>query len=217
MPVRKLNKSYSSLTGIMPTNKFTEKIQFDSALERDFAYLLEHNATVSHYEVQPLRIEWKSVDGKTKRYTPDFLVVFTDNSGSKTLKPLLCEIKYRNDLKEKWVELKPRFKAAIDYCKIKNWEFKIFTEREIHNEKLYNARFLQNYLNTEFDFNHSVTLKTNLEKLSVSTPEELIAICSNDKYVRAQLLHTLWALVAIGNIGYDNSEKITMQSEIWYK
>lgn len=218
MPVRKLSKSYGSLSGILPSSKFEGSIHFESSLERDFAYLLEHDGSVDHYEVQPLKIEWIDQKGVARKYTPDFLVFFNSvYQPTQNYKPQLIEIKYRDDLKKKWKELKPRFKAAIDFCKKRGWDFKIYTEREIHNDKLFNARFLQNFVNANYDFDQSVLLKLTLERLKVSTPEEIIAACSNNKYLRAELLHTLWSLIAIGNIGYDDSEKLSMQSEIWYK
>lgn len=218
MPVRKIGTSHSSLTGIIPSKKLDDKIHFESALERDFAYLLEQDPCIQHYEIQPLKIEFRSQDGVLKRYTPDFLVFYNDiYQSTKGYKPQLVEIKYRSDLRKNWGDLKPRFKAALNYCSQKGWDFKIYTEREIHTEKLYNARFLQNYMNAQFDFGHSVILKQNIEKLKLSTPEELIAISASEKYMRAEMLHTLWTLIAIGNIGYDSTEKISMQSEIWHK
>jgi hypothetical protein len=218
MPVRKLSKSYGSLSGILPSSKFEGSIHFESSLERDFAYLLEHDASVDHYEVQPLKIEWTDQKGLSRKYTPDFLVFFNSAfQSTRKNKPQLIEIKYRDDLKKKWRELKPRFKAAVDFCTKRNWDFKIYTEREIHNDQLFNARFLQNFINVNYDFEKSVVIKQALERLKVSTPEEIIATCSNNKYLRAELLHTLWSLIAIGNIGYDRSEKLSMQSEIWCK
>ncbi len=216
MPVRKIEKSYTSLTGVVVSRKNGGSIRFESSLERDLAYLLEFDYTVMSYELQPITIEYLNDNGEKRKYTPDFLVYYNnDLKISKSLKPRLCEVKYRDDLKAKWPLLKPKFKAAIDFAKRKGWDFKIYTEKEIRNDFMLNARFLQSYIRASYDLNHSILLRKTLETLECSTPEELIGACSNDKYVRAQLLHTLWSLVSNGIIGIDLHERIGMDSEIW--
>jgi len=78
--------------------------------------------------VQPVRIDYLSVDGQTCHYTPDILVTYRQTSTHKMLKPLLLvEIKYRRDLFESRQELKPKFRAARRYAKEQGWIFKIIT------------------------------------------------------------------------------------------
>jgi hypothetical protein len=55
-----------------------------------------------------------------------------------------------------------------------------------------------------------------LKKLDVTTPEILIASCSQIEETKAQLLHALWVLVANSIIVTDLTKKITMKSSIWY-
>ena len=100
-PVRKRriqNKS-RSLSGIIPSAKNQEEVWFESALERDFALLLEDYPDVSHYQEQPISIEYYH-DGRNRIYTPDFLVYFSETTKQK---PWLCEIKYRAELRDKFV------------------------------------------------------------------------------------------------------------------
>ncbi len=216
MPVREIGKSYSSLTGVIQSAKTGNQVKFESSLERDMAYLLEFDPTVLSYEIQPLKIEYMGADGSKRKYTPDFLVYYNpERELSKKLKPRLCEVKYRDDLKSKWKELKPKFKAAQAYAKRCGWEFKIYTEKEIRNDFLYNAKFLSGYLRADYNESHSSALKQAMKKIETSTPEELISICSNDKFERAQLLHALWSLVAQGFVKIDLQEKIQMDSVIW--
>ena len=80
--------------------------------------LMEFDPDILSYEEQPVRIEYFSVDGQTRHYTPDILVTYRQTSTSIMLKPpLLVEIKYRRDLFERWQELKPKFRAARRYAK----------------------------------------------------------------------------------------------------
>ena len=59
-------------------------------------------------------------------------------------------------------------------------------------------------------------LQENLKKFEVTTPEILIASCSQIEETKAQLLHALWVLVANRIIVTDLTKKITMKSSIWY-
>ena len=109
-PVRNIGMGHTSLRGKLTSGKTNRQHKFESSLERDFLEIIDFDYKVLHYCEQPVTIEYK-VSGKTYYYTPDFIVYYTD----KDIKPLLCEIKYRKDLKKSWLELKPKFKAAIDY------------------------------------------------------------------------------------------------------
>lgn len=213
-PVRKrriINKS-RSLSGLMPSDKNNEHVWFESALERDFAILLEAHPDVSHYQEQPLTIEY-DVDGKTKRYTPDFLVHFID----KRQKPWLCEIKYRDELREKFDRLKPKLRAGIDHANSQKWEFRIFTERDIRTPHLENLNFLDRYNTNGLDGAcYKLVLRT-LSVLGHTTPKEFMLTVKDAHYnQKGRCLYALWYGIKSGDIGCDIiNEKLTMNSEIW--
>lgn len=104
MPVRKIPKNYRNVTGIASRSKATGKAMFESTLERDFLNLLEFESFVASFEVQPVSIVWLDSDNRSRRYTPDVLVFFKGTPR----KPVLYEVKYRSELKEKWPVLKRR-------------------------------------------------------------------------------------------------------------
>lgn len=101
---RKITMKSRSLSGIIPSSKNENGIWFESALERDFALILENNPDVLHYQEQPITLEY-IVEDRTRTYTPDFYVEFHEDSG---LKPWLCEIKYRGEFREKFSKLRPK-------------------------------------------------------------------------------------------------------------
>lgn len=81
MPVRKLRNGYTSLTGLIPSVKYGGAIHFESALERDFAYLVEHDGSVLA-QVRMLADEWmhdynhnRPHDALNGRSPADMLVV----------------------------------------------------------------------------------------------------------------------------------------------
>ncbi len=115
MPVRKIPKNYSNVTGIASRSKAIGQAMFESTLERDFITLLEFNSNTKSFEVQPLTIEWRDEKDKSRKYTPDILAFFKPQNK----KLILYEVKYRNELSQSWPELRPKFKAAIKYARNK--------------------------------------------------------------------------------------------------
>lgn len=70
---RVITRSPTRTVGRFPSLKAGRSIHWESQLERDFVYLLEFDPAVLDYREQPETIRL-TVDGKQRRYTPDFLV-----------------------------------------------------------------------------------------------------------------------------------------------
>ncbi len=137
MSVRKIRPNRRSVTGWIPSGKNESGgCVFESALERDFATLLEFDPTVEWYDGQPLRIPFEYPAGTSRTYTPDFLVRY--NGG----RVILAEVKYRSELFAKIATYHPIFRAACRYAKESGFKFRIVTEVEIRTALLRNAQFL---------------------------------------------------------------------------
>ncbi|MCR9171378.1 MAG: TnsA endonuclease N-terminal domain-containing protein [bacterium] len=214
-PVRKrrIQNTTRSLSGIIPSAKNEEEVWFESALERDFALILESHPDVSHYQEQPISIEYY-YNGKNRIYTPDFLVFFNEGSN---LKPWLCEIKYRSELREKFSKLKPRFHAAKITADKEKWEFKIFTEHYIRTAYLHNINFLSRYNYNELDGACYELVIRTLSDLGHSSPKEFMLTVQDAHFnLKGRCLYALWYGIKNGDIGCDIvTEKLNMNSEIW--
>jgi len=216
MPVRKIPKNYRSVTGLVASELNAKQTAFESTLERDFMLLVEFDPDVLSYEEQPVRIDYLSVDCQTRYYTPDILVTYRQTSTSTMLKPpLLAEIKYRRDLFECWRELKPKFRAARHYAKGQGWIFKIITEVEIRTPYLKNIKFLRQFQRCPVNLADADLLLQKVSDLQSTDPESLLSAVCPEARDRAQLLPTLWRLVARRTIGADLNQPLTMRSPIW--
>jgi TnsA endonuclease N terminal len=134
-PVRKISIGTSSMRGKTYSLKNGRHNDFESALERDFLQVLEFDSNVWYYCEQPITIEYELM-GIVREYTPDVLIYYREDiEPANKFKPMLCEVKYRKDLKENWKELKPKFMAALRYADAQGWKFKIITEKEIMMKK----------------------------------------------------------------------------------
>lgn len=95
---------------------------FRSGLEAECYKILENKRDIAKYAVESLEIEY-NYEGKIRRYIPDILVEY--NNGKKEV----WEIKPKNQTK--MPKNLAKWKAADEYCRRRNMEFMVLTERGI--------------------------------------------------------------------------------------
>lgn len=215
--VRKIGLKHSSLSGSFFSAKTNKEVQFESSLERDFIFLLEMDWIIESYHEQPVTIYYSDSEGKQRSYTPDFLFYWHYRFASKGAKPLLVEIKYKEDIEKNSATYQPKFKAAEEFCEKNGYEFKVLTEYDIRTEYLENCKFLYRYKKNTFDHQHpdiQLILK-NMCDLQCTTPRELIQVCARDKYKQMELIYYMWYMVAINIIRCVWEQPLTMDSAIW--
>lgn len=125
-----------------PTN-----IIYRSSYELKFMNYCDLTESIDQWKSEEIFIPYKSpIDGKTHRYFPDFFVKYKDkNNNNRTL---IIEIKPEKDLKmpptnpqkrtkswayqvQTWMKNQAKWNAAEEWCKDRNYEFKILTERDL--------------------------------------------------------------------------------------
>jgi hypothetical protein len=215
MPVRKVPMNYRNVTGRVASAKAIGAAEVESTLERDFITLLEFRQDVKKFEVQPVKIEWKDENDKTHTYTPDVLVFFNKHHRGDE-RPVLFEVKYRSELREKFSILLPKFKSANKYANEQGWRFRVITERIIRTPRVKNAKFLLPYQFRDPVDEEQMNIVDNvMRKLITTTPRALLSAITEDRMKQAELMPTLWYLVGTFQIGIDLNEAITMESRIW--
>ena len=216
MPVRTIPKNSRSLTGKVIDFRSHRAVSFESALERDFYVLLDFDPTVTHFEEQPVTIAYQDPVGARRTYTPDVLVHYRPEA-QREHRPVLYEIKYRDDLRTHWQDYRSKFKAARRYARTQGWVFRLITEREIRTPYLKNATFLRQYHDRGLDRGDRHRMLALLAGRGETSPETLLVSLSPDRWEHARLLPVLWALLAIGEIGADLTVPLTMHSCIWLR
>jgi hypothetical protein len=214
MPVRTIPKNSRSLTGKVIEFRNHRAVSFESALERDFYVLLDFDPAVTDFEEQPVTIAYQDPVGARRTYTPDVLVHYRPEA-QRDHRPVLYEIKYRDDLRTHWQDYRSKFKAARRYARTQGWAFRLITEREIRTPYLKNAKFLRQYQDRKPDREDRHRLLARLAVQGETSPETLLASLSPDRWEHARLLPVLWWLIAIGEIGANLAVPLTMHSCIW--
>lgn len=214
MPVRKILRSYRTVTGIRFNKTTGEVSEFESMLERDYMLILTFSRCVESFEVQPVTIDYKN-GNKLGSYTPDFLVTRFANSVNEQPTTELIEIKYTEDLISEHEKFEPKFQAAEEFCTDKGWTFKVITEKEIRNDYLLNIKFLIRYQDNLQDTPIQNHLLSTLKELRQSTPKELLTACFQNDTEKSQGLSQLWNLVSHRKIETDLTSRLDMKSAIW--
>lgn len=209
--VRKVPISSTSLTGAVLG------AEFESSLERDLIMLMAFHRYLDWFQPQPVQINYKGPNGSDLSYTPDLLVKFTDTSPEvRGHKPILCEVKYREDLKANWAEYRPKFRAAFKHAKAQGWRFKIFDEGRIRTQELLNIQFLWRYRWAPYDKNNAdVLINALIVKRCAATMYDVVRENFSSDEERGVAIWTWWCLVAKRLILFDITQKIENHTTYW--
>jgi len=178
--------------------------EHESALERDFVALTSFLDASARILSQPITLSF--LDGATlRRYTPDFLVHWSDGRSQ------LIEVKYRADLREKWLQWRPAFLAARAWARERQASFRIATERSIRCAALENAKRLLPLRVAPVDRALADQLRNTLACLSDPT---FGALAASVPEPRAAVLGTLWRMIARGELRVDLTVPIELRSPL---
>jgi hypothetical protein len=122
-------------------------IVYRSSYELKFMQYCDLTESVNSWKSEEFWIPYRSpLDGKTHRYFPDFFLKYKDKDGK--TRNMVVEVKPAKDLKEPqtnptrrtkswaysvkmWAINQAKFEAAKEWCADHNYEFRIFTEKEL--------------------------------------------------------------------------------------
>jgi hypothetical protein len=143
--VRKItNAGSKKVIGKFPSIKMDTIIWWESQIERDYIYLLEVDPDVISYVGQPFKIFYTDL-GKSRSYTPDFLVKRTKGEQVVEVKPisLLNQAKNLN-----------LWRHIAVWCLEQQLEFVVVTDAMIRIQpKLNNIKLLYRYARTSLTAN----------------------------------------------------------------
>lgn len=208
-PQRRIGTSRRALTGRVAVGG-SQAVDFESSLERDWLEQLDFDPRVVELQVQPFSLEHE-VEGKRRRYTPDVLAVWQHSTVRETI---VYEVKFRDDLRDNWVDYRPRFVAATRYCRERGWRFKIMTERRIRTPMLSAVKFLRPYRRIEDHTNFRDRLLAGLRDMGPTTVAQLLEAIFDSKQERLQALPSLWKLVANFELDVDFGKPLSMRTQV---
>ena len=207
-PVRKLRNSHRALTGKVNLEA-GGMAGFESSLERDLLLILDFDRTVLSVKEQPFSLTHIH-DASVRRYTPDVMAEY-DRAAMSTV---VYEVKPIEKLRADWASLRPAFKAAVAHCRLREWQFKIVTERHIRTPYLANVKFLRRYRDLAPLLVRQAQLRYTATALGPTTPQGLLAAAYWPKEEQAQAIPALWQMVAAGEFDIDLTQPLSMRMPI---
>lgn len=136
LPVRTPQNHSGSFTGKFPSIKMERMIHFESGVEKDWIYLMEHNKEISGYVEQPFCIEYR-IENKVHKYTPDFMAVINGEWWLFECKPQKFVDTPKNRIK---------FSVAETFCQDNSYHFKVIIAEEIRaGSRLKNVKYLTGF------------------------------------------------------------------------
>lgn len=181
------------------------------ALTMDWLLALDFDVRVRDFLVKPFTLRYQH-EGSRRRYTP---YVRADYEDAGEIASVVYEVKPRQELRDSWETYRPRFRAAMRYCRDHGWRFKVVTEREIRTALLENAKFLRRYRLLSEQTDCVLQLLYTLRALGKTTPQALLAAAYWSDESKMAALPMLWKLLATRRIAADLQTRLTMSAAIW--
>ncbi|HSC76792.1 MAG TPA: TnsA endonuclease N-terminal domain-containing protein [Pseudomonadales bacterium] len=201
------------ITGYVPM-QCGQSVRYEGLNERMYLESLDFNPAVKSVWPQPLSFKFINQPGKRK-YTPDFLVEFSAQSGKPLFSPILVEVKAKQELMAEKNNLLPGFQAATTYCRERGWRFRIITDCYLKRPYAKNLRFLSHYLRNTYDPDIAARLKLTLRQLGAVSIAELIAVSFTDTEEQLLALGVTWHLIATRHFGISLLTPVNTNSLIW--
>lgn len=207
MPVRKIPKSFRSVTGRFPSMINGRCIGYESKLEHDYFLRCEFDHTILSYEEQPLQISGV-FNGREVVYTLDCLVKYKDDRPN-----LLVEIKYNDDLQKMDERLETKLARANEYAAENGMRFATVTEKEVNGIDLDNYRLLYRFAKPTQKISQNKTpILDSLRNAGSLTLKALLDSISVHQGVRADYTTAIWHLLYTGEIETDLNIPLGNQS-----
>jgi hypothetical protein len=202
MPVRKIsNKGTKKVIGKFPSLKIKRAVWWESQLEQDYIYLLEFDPDVTSYKEQPLTIFY-NLNGKKRRYTPDFLV-------ERSAKRQIIEVKPEEHvMKEENALL---FKSVAPLFNQEGYEFLIATDTMIRLQpRLSNIKLLTKYARTPINPQHQIGCHEFFARKQEASLDELIHFFA----AKHEGIQVVYSLLYHGVISVDLMQPIEPDSPV---
>jgi TnsA endonuclease N terminal len=184
------NKGAKKVIGKFPSLKMGQIVWWESQLEQDYIFLLEFDPDVLYFKEQPLSILYE-LNGKGRRYTPDFLVERSNKRQLVEVKPEEHITKNENLL---------LFRAVTPIIRREGYEFLVASDRQIRVQpRLRNIKLLTKYARTPVAPQHQIYCQECLRQKKEVNLVEIVQFFA----VRGESTQVVYSLIYRGLLTID--------------
>lgn len=213
--VRKIPTNRRSVTGFVSW-RGQESVPFESTLERDFVLRQEFNLGVASVVSQPCHVPFATRSGVKSVATPDYLVYYKvrDDAIGMEHKPMLVEVKPREDWRRDWREWLSKWVAIRRYAREQGWTFRVMDETRIRTPAFNNIMFLRRYDDLDVCPHQSAAILEDLGELGAVSIDYILAKHFGGSF-RAQGIAHIWHLLATRRVDCDICDPLNDETTIW--
>lgn len=188
----------------------------ESTLERDFVIRKDFFLHVLDVVPQPVEIPFTLGNGRSYRYTPDFLVRYRAGNAPPELapKPELVEVKPEKEWRAHWRQWATKWKAARRYATAQGWRFRIHDETRIRDQALTNIRWLERYKRMNTRAWDTERIVAHVKGVGQTTFATVLDEHFGGIYRSEGIAH-LWHLLATRRLDCDISLPLSNEIELW--
>jgi hypothetical protein len=199
---RDIKSSAVKVTGSTP-----DDVQYESVLEENFLFMVRFDQDVERYERYKGSIIWIDKHGQERQYSPDFEITYRQTKTGQRRRNRVVEVKpeliknpfdHRSNLprKETAIENRQKWQAAKKQLSLRGKDFVVIRSSEIETVFLENIKFLLMYLDHPIPSTHASIFTDLLQRNGPLTLRIILAKLRLDRQKRAELLPTLYSLIA---------------------
>ncbi|MEL6681953.1 MAG: TnsA endonuclease N-terminal domain-containing protein [Pseudomonadota bacterium] len=210
---RQITPSISGVTGWIQGISDGDPVEFESSLERDFAYKALFDEQVVRVISQPETFSL-NVGGARANYTPDFLIEYMALTNQKISAFVEVKPNYRLNSSDRAYVLK--LDAMSRYCRNrKHHLFFVVTEDDIHDQRLKNSRAL---FPLRFDPETFEDAREPIELVEANPGIHFAEIVSQLARTKSQtpfVVRSLRTLISTRDLWIDLSQEIRANSPVF--
>jgi hypothetical protein len=199
---RDIRSSAVKVTGSTP-----DDVQYESVLEEDFLFLVRFDREVERCERYQGTIVWKDKEDQERTYRPDFEITYRQSKSDERRRNRVVEVKpdltpnefdRRSNLprRETAIENQQKWKAAKKQLALRGKEFVVIRSPDIETDYLENVKFLLMYRDHHIPLTEARLFTELLKSNGPLTLRSVLAALKLDRQRRAELLPTLYSLIA---------------------
>lgn len=184
--------------------------------QQEFRKFVHYDRLIDFYQIRPVKIPFNDSQGIHYEYEPLILLTYSKNLSYVFMKPTLVDVRSDAEIRANWESMYLALRAANRYAKANGWRFCLIRDYFFNTPLFHNACFLQCFRNFSIKDPYFTQLTDEIRRLKKMKIIELVSKITQNPNEYNEILPQLWYLLACDFVGFDLTQPLTINSEIWF-
>lgn len=182
----------------------------------NFRQFVHFETSIDYYQMRPVTIPFYDGDGNYREYRPLALLTYSTDLSYIFMKPVLVDVWSEDDIKDNCCWFYPAWREASRFAKQNGWQFCLIRDYFFDTPIYRNACFLLRFRDYPVKNPYFSRLTREIRRLKRVKINKLMENICDGPEDYAATLPQLWYLLDANFVGYDLTELLTMNSQIWF-